>query len=99
MRRKKYDIWRPFLVTQLLLFIPCVRSTFRYAVWCGFRAVLIRRELRNCLCFNVAELFGFAGETLALGVRTVHQSVQLEVSGGSHSLSLQSEGTNLYFNL
>jgi hypothetical protein len=35
--------------------------------------VPIRRELRNCLCFNVAELFDLLEKTLlALGVRTVH---------------------------
>jgi hypothetical protein len=43
--------------------------------------VPIRRELRNCLCFNVAELDLLEKTLLALGVRTVHQSVQLEVSG------------------
>jgi hypothetical protein len=28
-----------------------------YMVWLSSCAVPIRRELRNCLCFNVAELF------------------------------------------
>jgi hypothetical protein len=83
--RKNYDIWRPFWSLQLLFStlgtrrVP-IRIPECCIVWLSSCAVPIRRELRNCLCFNVAELFDLLEKTLlALGVRTVHPVCSVEV--------------------